>query len=34
MKAIKKELGEDESNIEIKELVDKIKKAKMPKEVR
>ncbi len=34
MKAIKKELGEDESNIEIKELEQKIKKAKMPKEVK
>jgi len=34
MKAIKKELGEDESNIEIKELEEKIKKAKMPKEVK
>ena len=33
MKAIKKELGEDESNLEIKEIEDKIKKAKMPKEV-
>ena len=34
MKAIKKELGEDESNIEIKELIEKIKKAKMPKDVK
>jgi len=34
MKAIKKELGEDESNLEIKELEEKIKKAKMPKEVK
>ena len=34
MKAIKKELGEDESNIEVKELEDKVKKAQMPKEVR
>ena len=34
MKAIKKELGEDESNLEIKELEDKIKKAKMPKDVK
>jgi len=33
MKAIKKELGEDESNIELKELEDKIKTAKMPKNV-
>ena len=33
MKAIKKELGEDESNIEIRELDEKIKKAKMPKDV-
>ena len=33
MKAIKKELGEDESNIELQELEDKIKKAKMPKDV-
>tara|TARA_Y100001970_G_scaffold283198_1_gene397772 strand:- start:11840 stop:14182 length:2343 start_codon:yes stop_codon:yes gene_type:complete len=33
MKAIKKELGEDESNLEIKEIEEKIKKAKMPKDV-
>ena len=33
MKAIKKELGEDESNLEIKEIEDKIKKAKMPKDI-
>ena len=32
MKAIKKELGEDESSVEIKELEDKVKKAKMTKE--
>ena len=34
MKAIKKELGEDESNIELKELEEKVNKAKMPKEVK
>tara|TARA_Y100000994_G_C15678825_1_gene436920 strand:+ start:3 stop:1826 length:1824 start_codon:yes stop_codon:yes gene_type:complete len=34
MKAIKKELGEDESNLEVKELEEKIKKAKMPKDVK
>jgi len=33
MKAIKKELGEDESNLEIKEIEEKIKKAKMPKDI-
>ena len=33
LKAIKKELGEDESNIELKEIEEKIKNAKMPKEV-
>ena len=33
MKAIKKELGEEESNIELRELQEKIKKAKMPKDV-
>ena len=33
MKAIKKELGEDESNLEIREIEEKIKKAKMPKDV-
>jgi len=33
LKAIKKELGEDESNIEIKELEDKVKNAKMPEDV-
>ena len=33
LKAIKKELGEDESNIEIKELEEKIKNAKMPKDI-
>ncbi len=33
MKAIRKELGEDESSVEINEIEDKIKKAKMPKEV-
>ena len=32
MKAIKKELGEDEGTVEIKELEDKIKAAKIPKE--
>jgi len=32
MKAIKKELGEDEGTVEIKELEDKIKAAKMPEE--
>ena len=32
-KNIKKELGEDESNLEIKEIEEKIKKAKMPKDV-
>jgi len=32
LKAIKKELGEDESSVEIKELEDKVKKAKMTKE--
>ena len=32
MKAIKKELGEDEATVEIKELEDKIKAAKIPKE--
>ena len=30
MKAIKKELGEDEGTVESKELEDKIKAAKMP----
>ena len=34
MKAIKKELGEDESNVELNELQEKVKKAKMPKDVR
>ena len=34
MKAIQKELGEDESNIELNELQEKVKKAKMPKDVR
>jgi len=34
MKAIKKELGEDDANIELNELHEKVKKAKMPKEVR
>jgi len=34
MKTIEKELGEDNENKEIKELHDKIKKAKMPEEVR
>ena len=34
MKAIKKELGDDESNLEVKELEEKIKKAKMPKDVK
>ena len=33
MKAIKKELGEDESNLEIKEIEEKIKKADMPEDV-
>ena len=33
LRAIKKELGEDESNLEIKELEEKIKKAKMPKDI-
>ena len=33
LRAIKKELGEDESNIEIKELEEKIKKANMPKDI-
>ena len=33
LKAIKKELGEDESNLEIKEIEEKIKKAKMPKDI-
>ena len=33
MKAIQKELGEDEGSIEFKELRDKVKKAKMPKAV-
>ena len=32
MKAIKRELGEDESQVELKEIEDAIKKAKMPKE--
>ena len=32
MKAIKKELGEDESTVELKELEDKIKAVKMPEE--
>ena len=32
MKAIKKELGEDEGTVELKDLEDKIKEAKMPKE--
>ena len=32
MKAIKRELGEDESQVELKEVEDAIKKAKMPKE--
>ena len=32
MKAIKKELGEDEGTVELKELEDKIKAAKMPKD--
>tara|TARA_S200000501_G_scaffold175815_1_gene165499 strand:+ start:6842 stop:9253 length:2412 start_codon:yes stop_codon:yes gene_type:complete len=32
MKTIKKELGEDESSVELKELEDKIRSAKMPKE--
>ena len=32
MKAIKKELGEDEGTVEVKELEDKIKAAKMPEE--
>ena len=32
MKAIKKELGEDEGTVEIKELEEKIKAANMPKE--
>lgn len=32
MKAIKKELGEDEGTVEVKELEDKIKAAKMPKD--
>ena len=32
MKAIKKELGEDETTVEFKELEDKIKEAKMPKD--
>ena len=32
MKAIKKELGEDEGTVELKELEDKIKAAKMPEE--
>tara|TARA_B110000116_G_scaffold245127_1_gene236018 strand:- start:59 stop:2413 length:2355 start_codon:yes stop_codon:yes gene_type:complete len=33
LKAIKKELGEDDSNLEIREVEEKIKKAKMPKDV-
>ena len=33
LKAIKKELGEDEANLEFKEIEEKIKKAKMPKDV-
>ena len=33
MKAIKKELGEDESNLEIREVEEKIEKANMPKDV-
>ena len=33
MKAIKRELGEDESQVELKEIEDAIKKTKMPKEV-
>jgi ATP-dependent Lon protease len=33
MKAIKKELGEDESNLEIREIEEKIEKAKMPEDV-
>ena len=32
MKAIKKELGEDEGSVEIKELEEKIKAVKMPEE--
>ena len=32
MKAIKRELGEDEESVEIKELEDRIKAAKLPEE--
>jgi len=34
MKAIKRELGEDESQVELKEIEDAIKKAKMPKDAK